>query len=209
MSRPLRFSFDELPVSRWRNGGGETRQIVSWPAAELLPADGGPLPAIDDFAWRASIATIDRDGGFSAFPGVDRSITLLEGNGVVLHGAQGAAHALTQPGEPYAFAGEEPVNAVLAGGPSRDFNIMTRRLDWRAAVARMDHEFPLPAGHSGVLYVLAGKWRLLGENDENKAADDKPLAARDGYWWHHLPSPLALRPLSTGCLALWADITPR
>ncbi|QWA13542.1 HutD family protein [Sodalis ligni] len=204
MSRPVRFSFDSLPVSRWRNGGGETREIVSWPADELLPAHSGPLPALDDFAWRASIATIDRDGGFSSFPGVDRVITLLEGNGVVLHGANGVAHSLTRTGEPYAFAGEESVTAVLAGGASRDFNIMTRRLDWRASVVRMDHEFILPAVHSGVLYVLAGTWRL---GNDDQAKDDKPLAARDGCWWHHLPSPLRLRPLAPESLLLWADIS--
>ncbi len=202
MSRPVRFSFAGLPVSRWRNGGGETREIVSWPAAAPLPAGGGPQPAINDFAWRASIATIDRDGGFSVFPGVDRSITLLEGDGVLLQGAQGAAHALTRQGEPYAFAGEERITAVLAGGASRDFNIMTRRLDWRGAVVRQDRECLLPAGHSGVLYVLAGAWRL-GDDDA------RPLAARDGCWWHHLPSALALRPQSAGGLVLWADISPR
>ena len=46
------FDFASLPVSRWRNGGGETREIACWPV-------GG-----DDFAWRASIASFERDGPF-------------------------------------------------------------------------------------------------------------------------------------------------
>nr|MBA2815075.1 putative ATP-dependent helicase DinG [Candidatus Pantoea persica] len=62
-----RFRYANLPVSRWRNGGGETREIVSYPPGEA------------DFAWRASIATLARDGAFSRFPGVDRVITLLRG----------------------------------------------------------------------------------------------------------------------------------
>jgi len=57
------FSFENLPVSPWRNGGGETREILSWP------------PGKTDFDSRASIATIPQDGPFSSFPGNDRSIT--------------------------------------------------------------------------------------------------------------------------------------
>ncbi|PPS58274.1 hypothetical protein CRX72_12315 [Pantoea sp. BRM17] len=58
--------------SRWRNGGGETREIVSFP------------PGAADFAWRASIATLDASGPFSLFPGVDRVITLLQGDSPLL-----------------------------------------------------------------------------------------------------------------------------
>jgi len=59
-----RFDYAQLPVSRWRNGGGETREIISYP------------PGAAEFQWRATIATIDADGPFSPFPGVDRVITL-------------------------------------------------------------------------------------------------------------------------------------
>lgn len=69
------FSLQSLPVSRWRNGGGETREIIRFP------------PDAADFAWRASIATIACDGPFSTFNGVDRTITLLNGSPVLLHGA--------------------------------------------------------------------------------------------------------------------------
>ncbi|MGO2464335.1 MAG: HutD family protein, partial [Serratia proteamaculans] len=40
-----RFDFASLPVTPWRNGGGETREIASWPLGA------------QDFDWRASIAT--------------------------------------------------------------------------------------------------------------------------------------------------------
>lgn len=86
------FSLDTLPVSRWKNGGGETREICRIPSDE---PDG-------DFAWRASIATIERDGDFSCFPGVDRVITLLSGDGVDLCG-EGWRHRLTLH-QPFAFA---------------------------------------------------------------------------------------------------------
>ncbi|HEY0211424.1 HutD family protein [Acerihabitans sp.] len=190
MSRPVRFSFAGLPVSRWRNGGGETREIIS------CPPDAGAEPAA--FAWRASIATIDRDGAFSSFPGVDRIIALLEGDGVLLDNAAGGTHALTRPGVPHAFAGEDRISARLAGGPSRDFNIMIRRQERRARVERLIGEQILPAGRDGVLYVLAGRWRLDGE---------AALTPGEGVWWQQLGAPLRLRPADGDGVALWADIT--
>lgn len=49
------FTFSSLPVTPWKNGGGETREIVS------VPSPDAP------FLWRASIATLQSDGPFSAF----------------------------------------------------------------------------------------------------------------------------------------------
>ena len=60
------FDIRKMPVSLWRNGAGETREICCFP------------PATRDFHWRASIATIASNGEFSSFPGVDRVITLLD-----------------------------------------------------------------------------------------------------------------------------------
>ena len=41
-----RFSFAALPVSPWRNGGGETREIVSWPRARrILTGAPASLPS--------------------------------------------------------------------------------------------------------------------------------------------------------------------
>ncbi|MBN0683270.1 HutD family protein, partial [Pseudomonas aeruginosa] len=61
------FQLSTLPVTPWKNGAGETREII------CVPAPDAP------FLWRASIATLQADGPFSPFPGVDRVITLLAG----------------------------------------------------------------------------------------------------------------------------------
>ena len=74
------------PSVPWKNGGGSTRELACWP----------PGAGMDSFAWRVSVATIARPGPFSAFPGVDRQIMLLEGDGVRLQAAAGQwQHALT------------------------------------------------------------------------------------------------------------------
>lgn len=152
-----RFAYPALTVSRWRNGGGETHEIVTFPPGE------------ERFGWRASIATLAQDGPFSAFPGIDRVITLLHGDPVLLT-APGVQQRLT-PHQPWAFDGELAVMAQLQGGVSEDFNIMTRRDAWQASVEVVTTS----AGSlHGVAWVLAGTWQT---------AEGEPLTAQQGVWW--------------------------
>lgn len=152
-----RFSYDDLAVSRWRNGGGETREIITFP------------PGAEQFGWRASIATLAQDGPFSAFPGIDRVITLLHGDPVLLT-TPGVQHLLT-PQQPWAFAGELAITAQLQGSISEDFNVMTRRGEWQATVEVITT--PVSTQH-GIAWVLAGAWQT---------ADGKKLTAQQGAWW--------------------------
>src|SRR3546814_13683940 len=46
----------------------------------------------------------------------------------------GRVHALTTPFVPFAFPGEARVDVALAGGPTRDFNLMLRRARARGAI---------------------------------------------------------------------------
>ena len=101
----------------WKNGGGSTRTVA------VSPEGAG----FDDFVWRVSIAEVEQSGGFSLFPGIDRTILLLDGAGMVLDGSDGVSHALTTAFEPYAFRGEDVIDARLVDGASRDFNVMVRR----------------------------------------------------------------------------------
>ena len=65
---------------RWKNGGGETAEIAVFP-------EGAGL---DEFDWRISMARVEAGGPFSRFPGVDRTLSILEGEGMVLE-SRGAA----------------------------------------------------------------------------------------------------------------------
>ncbi len=100
-------------VAPWRNGGGSTRELVTWPG-------GG------DWAWRLSVADVERDGPFSAFDGVARWFAVLEGAGVRLDVA-GQPHVLTADSAPLAFDGGVATGCTLIDGPTRDFNLMTVR----------------------------------------------------------------------------------
>ncbi|WON78807.1 HutD family protein [Serratia sp. UGAL515B_01] len=183
----IRFDFATLPVSPWRNGGGETREIISQPLGD------------EEFSWRASIATIAQNGPFSVFNGIDRSITLLEGDGVHLFSEGQIDHCLQEIGKPFAFPGDVPVKAALLGGSSQDFNIMTRRGYYSAHVQRVVETFGLSLLHAGVFYVLQGEWQL---------PNGSLLVARQGCWWQPGSGPLRLVVKGNNAIALWADIVP-
>ena len=58
----------------WKNGLGATIEIA------VFPADAG----LAEFEWRVSMATVANDGAFSGFEGIDRTLTVLGGDGLSL-----------------------------------------------------------------------------------------------------------------------------
>lgn len=99
---------------RWKNGGGWTREI--W----REPAEGA-------FSLRFSIAEVGADGPFSEFPGCDRELVLLTGQGMQLVFDDGETVALHPPHGRHRFSGERALQAVLVNGPTTDFNAIWRR----------------------------------------------------------------------------------
>ncbi|AOJ68285.1 MULTISPECIES: HutD/Ves family protein [Burkholderia] len=138
---------DSLVASPWKNGGGVTREIAAHPSGER--AAGG---AFDAFAWRVSVADVAQAGPFSRFAGVDRTLVLLAGAGMTLVDADGARHELRAPLERAAFAGEAELAAELHDGPTRDFNLMTRRDAARGSV---------DVWHAGAAHALHADTVLL------------------------------------------------
>lgn len=106
----------EYRRSRWKNGKGETLEIAVHP----------PSATLDDFDWRISVALLEENGAFSEFPGIDRSITIIEGAGIDLV-VREHVHRLTKEVPPFRFSGDCPAHATLLGGSSADLNVMTRR----------------------------------------------------------------------------------
>jgi environmental stress-induced protein Ves len=122
-----------LVAAPWKNGGGVTREVAAFPEQA----------GMDSFVWRVSVADVAQAGPFSRFEGVDRTLVLLAGAGMVLDETVGAqvvkSHALARPLDIARFEGEVHIGARLVDGATRDFNLMVRRdvahgeLDvWRA-----------------------------------------------------------------------------
>ena len=107
--------FAGLSPVPWKNGGGSTTEIA------IGPPDSG----FEDFDWRVSLATIEKDGAFSQFPGVDRTLALVEGHGMTLD-IDGDPVLVTDGDPVVAFDGSSTVTAKLSRGGSTDFNAMTR-----------------------------------------------------------------------------------
>lgn len=110
---------------RWKNDGGWTTEIAR---------SDDPLCGAGDFRWRISIAEIESDGPFSAFPGIARDLLLLDGNGIELDIGEAAPLQLTQRFERVHFDGAATVQCRLLEGPTRDFNVMARYDSVRAEV---------------------------------------------------------------------------
>ena len=115
---------DQQPAMPWRNGGGTTRELMVEPPGATF--DTG-------FVWRLSIADIEKDGPFSELPGLDRSMVVIDGPGMVLEFPMGKREEVA-PLSVLRFPGEVPCTARLIGGPVRDVNAMTARLKARHAV---------------------------------------------------------------------------
>src|SRR5690606_18042837 len=101
--------------------GGWTTELASDPPASDAHA------IADGFRWRVSIADIERNGPFSTFPGVERDLLLLAGNGLELDIDDAAPLRIDRRFEQVHFAGEQDVRCRLLAGPTRDFNVMARR----------------------------------------------------------------------------------
>jgi hypothetical protein len=91
------------------------------------PAHAG----LDAFVWRVSIADVAQAGPFSRFAGIDRTLVLLSGAGMVLDEVDALnvvkSHTLTQALDIARFDGEAHIDARLVDGATRDFNLMVRR----------------------------------------------------------------------------------
>lgn len=96
---------------RWKNGAGYT--------IELARSAGDDL---DTFDWRISMADVKTSGDFSKFSGLQRILTVLEGQGLVLH-VDGAVRQLNTL-QSAQFSGNSAVSCELIAGTVRDFNLI-------------------------------------------------------------------------------------
>lgn len=144
----------------WKNGLGITREIAALRSAEDQ--------ASGRFAWRLSMADVTASAPFSPFPGCDRVIVLLSGDGMLLHSDEGGSHRLDQPLLPYAFSGDVSTDCRLLGGACRDFNVMVDRARAQAAVhvvtLSSQTQTVAAAGSTLALFVASGRVHVHGDS---------------------------------------------
>jgi uncharacterized protein len=115
----------DIPAQSWKNGGGITRELLTWPSKE-------------NWVLRISVADIVQDGAFSRFEGVHRAFAVIAGAGVTIQFSDGE-RSLTCESEPLLFDGGDAPYCKLIDGATRDLNIM-----WRG-----DHKVVLTRAYAG------------------------------------------------------------
>jgi uncharacterized protein len=168
ISRLTRTAFKSMP---WKNGGGETAEIAVFPHGAGL----------DAFGWRLSMARVAADGPFSCFPGIERTLTVLEGAGFCLT-VDDVAHLLTPESAPLWFPGDASASAALLGGVVTDLNVMTRRGAFRHEVRRVvlaAGEQVSVSGGFGFVLCLSGGFEALGDDEIVALAADDCLIAEN------------------------------
>lgn len=160
---------NEYRRERWRNGLGWTREIH----AATAPGGGA-------WDWRLSIAEIEQDAPFSLFPGVDRELLLLSGNGLRLRFDDGEVNELHPPHDRMRFAGERGVTGELLDGPTQDFNLMWRRDTIDAQLWHRPLVGPMvifaDAGTTWAVHLIAGQARFADASGlQDLAAGDTAL----------------------------------
>lgn len=176
----------------WRNGGGQTRELLAWPV-------GG------DWRLRISRADIETDGPFSAFAGVERWCAVLQGAGVVLT-FEDAEHTLHPGAAPLCFAGAAAPGCRLLDGPTQDLNLMLRQgtgvmrqtqtgLGWREAWAMR-----------GLYTTVAGCWHGGGQMREMVAHSLLWVQLADAGSWTFIPHSPHSQGLASA--AWWLGFTP-
>jgi environmental stress-induced protein Ves len=129
----------------WKNGGGVTHEVASEPS-------GADLASFD---WRLSIAHVATSGPFSAFPGVDRILTVLTGR-LALSAPGQIGHLATPRTAPWSFPGDDAVWAMPIRGGVDDLNLMCRRGRFEGQVDRLmpGRRHRLVAGEDLLLAVV-------------------------------------------------------
>ena len=178
----------DVPAQHWRNGGGLTRELLAWPQES-------------DWRVRVSVAEVQADGPFSAYPDVQRWFTVLQGAGVELTIA-GTLHRLLRGDAPVSFAGGAATTCRLIDGPTRDLNLMLRHASG-AMQAATDGQAWSPAATQCGLFSAVGGHCLVG-------ASRIELPANALLWFDAAPPSLvftaAQRPAAL--IGWWLAATP-
>src|SRR6185437_7593790 len=85
----------DCKTTPWKNGGGSTTEIAVAPAEASL----------EDFDWRISMAVVASDGPFSSFAGIDRTLAVVKGDGLILTIGDAAPVTLANGAAPVSFPG--------------------------------------------------------------------------------------------------------
>jgi hypothetical protein len=167
--------YAELRSQPWRNGGGVTRELASHPQAASAQ-DGA-------WDWRISIAELTKAGDFSPFPGMERVLTVIEGE-LLLLTVDGEEHPLEKY-RPFRFSGEAAAHGALPTGDVRNLNVITRTGSFKGytSIIELSKKRAHPVFDGQLAVLLQGSATVspgAAAADEGPADEDGSAADEDG-----------------------------
>lgn len=180
----------DCKTTRWKNGGGSTTEIAIEPANASL----------EDFDWRISMAVVASDGPFSSFPGIDRTLTVIKGNGLILTVGDAMPVTLATGTAPVSFQGDRPTAARLTDGEITDLNVMTRSNRFRHALLHVSTPVSCDFGDNDTAVVLSldGATRVVaGQDSVTLDHGDTALIDRATTADFHI------EPAANNCYLIW------
>src|SRR5690348_12283220 len=99
----------------WRNGRGFTLEIAREPATGV------------DFAWRLSLADIEQDDAFSAYPGYRRALVLVAGSRLQRRFREHGTCVLGSGKRGTRFDGDWETHCAVPEGRCTDLSLIVRR----------------------------------------------------------------------------------
>jgi len=164
--------FADIHPEPWRNGGGVTRELASHP--KVASAQDGA------WDWRVSIADVSKAGDFSNFPGMERVITIIDGE-LLLLTVDGEEHPLEKY-RPFRFSGEAASSATLPTGDIRDLNVIARASAFKGytSIVEISKKRAHPVFEGQLAVLLEGKATVTSgadQEEESDGASSAPSAA--------------------------------
>jgi environmental stress-induced protein Ves len=173
----------------WRNGGGATRELLTWP-------DGS------DWRLRISRADIAADGPFSVFAGVQRWFTVLEGAGVTLEFPD-QTRVQTRYDTPICFDGAPAPLCRLIDGATQDLNLMLRQGRGCMVEAKDGQPWAADFDVRSLYCAVSGLWRCQRQTQALPAHSLLWQIAAEGEAWTFTPD----APTTSPC-AWWMGYSP-
>jgi environmental stress-induced protein Ves len=169
-AKAMQFDLNTAAPQRWKNRAGVTR--------ELAVRDTG----FGQIIWRLSVAEISRTCAFSVFPGQERCLTVVAGQGISLD--QGTGRHRIDPFQPFRFNGADAMECTLTSGPCTAFNVIYDPLAVRVGVQVLTGQNTTSGADETVVFAAKGAVflgaRRVGEGCGFCATEDVDIRVPDG-----------------------------
>ena len=145
--------FADLPSAPWGKNNGRVKELSS------------------GAGWRLSIASIDKPGAFTPFPGRDRITVPVEGELLVLT-VDGVEHGMERF-RPFRYSGDSPAEAALPTGPVTVLNTVADRASTGASVlvAELSKKNPQTVGEGQFVVLLHGAATVAAADGSTSALE--------------------------------------